>query len=107
MDLAARDDRVVVILGDISHYLFNAFQEKYPSRFYNMGVCENALVSIAAGLGAQGLHPFVHTVAPFFSGRRLGQIKLAMCFHEFCGETMSCGGALDSSPAGATHHCYT
>jgi len=107
MDLAARDDRVVVILGDISHYLFNAFQEKYPSRFYNMGVCENALVSIAAGLGAQGFHPFVHTIAPFITERSLEQIKLDMCYNEFGGNILSCGASFDYAWDGATHHCYT
>lgn len=107
MDLAARDERVVVILGDISHYLFSAFQEKYPSRFYNMGVCENALVSIAAGLGAQGFHPFVHTIAPFITERSLEQIKLDMCYNEFGGNILSCGASFDYAWDGATHHCYT
>jgi transketolase len=107
MDLAARDDRVVVILGDISHYLFNAFQEKYPSRFYNMGVCENALISVAAGLGAQGFHPFVHTIAPFITERSLEQIKLDMCYNEFGGNILSCGASFDYAWDGATHHCYS
>ncbi len=37
--LAAQDDKVVVILGDVSVYLFNDYKEKYPDRFYNMGIC--------------------------------------------------------------------
>src|SRR5688572_2484748 len=75
-ELAANDERVVVILGDISHYLFSGFQERFPSRFYNMGICENALISVAAGMSAQGFHPFVHTIAPFITERSLEQIKL-------------------------------
>lgn len=106
-ELAARDENVVVILGDISHYLFSAFQEKYPSRFYNMGICENALVSVAAGLSAQGLHPFVHTIAPFISERSLEQIKLDMCYNRFGGNILSCGASFDYAWDGATHHCYT
>jgi len=107
MDLAARDERVVVILGDISHYLFSGFQEKYPTRFYNMGVCENALISVAAGLSAQGFHPFVHTIAPFITERSLEQIKLDMCYNEFGGNILSCGASFDYAWDGATHHCYT
>ncbi|MDH3288410.1 MAG: hypothetical protein OEP48_11905 [Betaproteobacteria bacterium] len=106
-DLAARDERVVVILGDISHYLFSGFQEKYPTRFYNMGVCENALISVAAGLGAQGFHPFVHTIAPFITERSLEQIKLDMCYNAFGGNILSCGASFDYAWDGATHHCYT
>ena len=106
-DLAARDERVVVILGDISHYLFSAFQEKHPSRFYNMGICENALISVAAGLSAQGFHPFVHTIAPFITERSLEQIKLDMCYNKFGGNILSCGASFDYAWDGATHHCYS
>lgn len=106
-DIAARDERAVVILGDISHYLFSAFQEMHPTRFYNMGICENALISIAAGLSAQGFHPFVHTIAPFITERSLEQIKLDMCYNEFGGNILSCGSSFDYAWDGATHHCYS
>jgi len=72
-----------------------------------MGVCENALVSVAAGLGAQGFHPFVHTIAPFITERSLEQIKLDMCYNEFGGNILSCGASFDYAWDGATHHCYS
>jgi transketolase len=106
-ELAERDDRIVVILGDISHYLFSTFQQKHPSRFYNMGICENALISVAAGLSAQGFHPFVHTIAPFITERSLEQIKLDMCYNELGGNILSCGASFDYAWDGATHHCYS
>jgi len=106
-DIAARDERAVVVLGDISHYLFSAFQENYPERFYNMGICENALISVAAGLSAQGFHPFVPTIAPFLTERSLEQIKLDMCYNEFGGNILSCGSSFDYAWDGATHHCYS
>jgi len=106
-ELADRDDRVVVILGDISHYLFSAFQARHPDRFYNMGICENALISVAAGLSAQGFHPFVHTIAPFITERSLEQIKLDLCYNAFGGNILSCGSSFDYAWDGATHHCYT
>jgi transketolase len=107
MELAAHDDKVVVMLGDISHYLFSSFQEKYPGRFYNVGICENTLVSMAAGLSAQGFYPFVHTIAPFITERCLEQIKVDMCYNEFGGNIVSCGASFDYAWDGATHHCYT
>jgi transketolase len=106
-ELAAKDERVVVILGDISHFLFNAFQEKYPSRFFNMGICENTLISVAAGLSAQGFHPFVHTITPFITERSLEQIKLDLCYNEFGANIVSTGASFDYAWDGATHHCYT
>lgn len=107
MELAFRDDRVVVILGDVSVYLFQDFKERHPDRFYNMGICENTLISAAAGLSSVGFHPFVHTIAPFITERSYEQIKLDMCYNEFGGNIVSCGASFDYAWDGATHHCYT
>jgi len=107
MDLSAYDDKIVMILGDVSVYLFNDFKEKYPERFYNMGICENTLISVAAGLSSQGFFPFVHTIAPFVTERSFEQIKLDMCYNQFGGNIVSCGASFDYAWDGATHHCYT
>ena len=107
MELASRDDRVVVILGDVSVYLFQDFKERHPDRFYNMGICENTLISAAAGLSSVGFHPFVHTIAPFITERSFEQIKLDMCYNEFGGNIVSCGASFDYAWDGATHHAYT
>lgn len=107
MELAAHDDRIVMILGDVSVYLFNDFKERYPDRFYNMGICENTLISVTAGLSSQGFFPFVHTIAPFITERSFEQIKLDMCYNQFGGNIVSCGASFDYAWDGATHHCYT
>jgi len=107
MDLSHNDKRTVMILGDVSVYLFKEFQEKYPNRFYNMGISENTLISVGAGLSAQGLYPFVHTIAPFITERSYEQIKLDMCYNQFGGNVVSCGASFDYAWDGATHHAYT
>jgi transketolase len=106
-DLALHDDRIVMIFGDVSVYLFNEFKEKFPDRFYNMGICENTLISVGAGLAAQGFYPFVHTIAPFITERSYEQIKLDMCYNQFGGNIVSCGASFDYAWDGATHHAYT
>ena len=105
-ELAAKDDKVVVILGDISHFLFMPFQEKFPGRCYNMGICENALISVAAGLSAQGFHPFVHTINPFLTERCVEHIKDDLCYNQFGANIISTGASFDYAWDGATHHCY-
>jgi len=107
MALAAQNDKIVLILGDTSVYLFNDFKEKYPDRFYNMGICENTLVSVAAGLSSQGFFPFVHAIAPFVTERSFEQIKLDMGYNQFGGNIVTCGASFDYAWDGATHHCYT
>ena len=107
MNLAQVDDRIVMILGDVSVYLFNDYKMKYPDRFYNMGICENTLISVTAGLSSQGFFPFVHSIAPFITERSLEQIKLDLCYNQFGGNIVSCGASFDYAWDGATHHCYT
>lgn len=105
-DLAMQDDKVVVILGDVSVYMFMPFKERHPDRFYNMGICENTLISVAAGLAAQGYRPYVHTIAPFLTERSLEQIKLDACYNRFPVNIVSCGATFDYAWDGATHHAY-
>jgi len=107
MDLASNDDSIVLIFGDVSVYLFKEFAEKYPERFYNMGICENTLISVAGGLSSQAFTPFVHTIAPFATERSYEQIKLDLCYNEFPANIVTCGASFDYAWDGATHHCYT
>ncbi len=107
MDLATKDDSIVMILGDVSVYLFRDYAERYPNRFYNMGICENTLIAVGAGLAARGLTPFVHTIAPFVTERSYEQIKLDMCYNRLGVNIVSCGASFDYAWDGATHHSYT
>jgi transketolase len=105
-DLASHDEKVAVILGDVSVYQFIKFKELYPTRFYNMGICENSLISISAGLSAVGFHPFVHTIAPFLTDRSIEQIKLDLCYNKFAANIVTCGASFDYAWDGPTHHTY-
>jgi len=107
MNLAAEDSSIVLIFGDVSVYLFNEFRSLYPERFFNMGICENSLVSAAAGLSSAGLTPFVHTIAPFITERSFEQIKLDLCYNRFGANILTCGASFDYAWDGATHHCYS
>lgn len=107
MDLAASDNKIVLIFGDISVYLFKDFKEHYPERFYNLGICENTLISVGAGLSSQGFCPFVHSITPFITERSFEQIKLDLCYNQFGGNIVTCGASFDYAWDGATHHCYT
>ncbi len=107
MSLATNDDSIVLVFGDVSVYLFSDFQKQYPERFYNMGICENTLISVSAGLSTQGFTPFVHTIAPFLTERSFEQIKLDMCYNRFPVNIATCGASFDYAWDGASHHCFT
>jgi len=105
--LAEHDDKLVLLFGDISVFAFRDFAARFPSQFFNVGICENTLVSLGAGLSSQGYHPIVHTIAPFVTERCFEQIKLDMCYNGYGGNIVSVGGSFDYAWDGATHHCYT
>ncbi len=106
-DLAGRDASLVLLLGDVSVYLFRDFQERSPERFYNLGICENTIISTAAGLSSQGLTPVAHTIAPFLTERCYEHIKLDLSYNRFPACIVTCGASFDYSWDGATHHCFT
>ena len=105
--LADADPRVAVILGDVAVFMFQELQRRNPGRFYNMGICENTLISAAAGLASTGLLPFVHTIAPFLTERCLEQIKLDCSYNRFPVNIVTCGASFDYAWDGPTHHSYT
>ena len=107
LKIAEIDDSLVVIVGDISHGIFKPFRDKFPNRYYNIGISEPGMVNIAAGLSAKGLSPVVHTIAPFLIERSYEQIKLDFAYQELGVNLVSVGGAFDYSKLGCSHHCYT
>lgn len=105
--IARIDPKLVMFVGDISHGIFGKLREEFPERYYNIGICEPAMVNVAAGLSAQGLTPVVHTIAPFLIERSYEQIKLDFAYQELGINLISVGGAFDYSKLGCSHHCYT
>ena len=104
--LAEEDERLVLLIGDISHHLLRDFQSRFPNRFYNAGICEQSIVSMAAGLAAEGLKPVVHTIAPFCVERAFEQIKIDLCYQNLDVSIVSVGSSFDYAHLGCTHHCY-
>jgi transketolase len=106
-EIGVKDENLVVIVGDISHGILGNFRNEFPSRYFNIGISEPAMVNIGAGLSAQGLIPVIHTISPFLIERCVEQIKLDYAYQEFGVNLVSVGGAFEYSKLGCSHHCYT
>ena len=74
--LAEKDEKLYVIVGDIGYRVFDEFRDKFPNRFINMGICEQSIISVASGMALEGLKPWVYTITPFLIERPFEQIKL-------------------------------
>lgn len=107
LELGREDERVITVVGDISHGILRPFSDEFPGRYYNVGICEPTIVGLAAGLAHLGFVPFVHTIAPFLVERPYEQIKLDFGYQQLSGNFVSVGGSFDYSQLGCSHHTYS
>ena len=75
-ELAKKDDKIVLIVGDIGYSVFDDFRKENPRKFFNLGICEQSIISFASGMALEGLKPWVYTITPFLIERPFEQIKL-------------------------------
>jgi transketolase len=73
---AALDDRIFLIIGDVGGGLFKDFRRHFPKRYFNAGLCEQSMVSLAAGMAIEGFRPVIYTITPFLIERAFEQVKL-------------------------------
>jgi transketolase len=103
--LARTDERIVAVCNDsVGSSNLVAFRDEFPDRLINVGIAEQDMVGVGAGLANAGLIPFVCAAAPFLTGRSLEQIKADVAYSQLpvilCG--MSPGMAYGE--LGPTHH---
>ncbi|NBV34894.1 MAG: transketolase, partial [Proteobacteria bacterium] len=102
--LAHEDPSIVLLSGDIGNRLFDDFKAKCPERFYNCGVAEANMMSMAAGLASCGLRPVVYTITPFLTYRCMEQIRDDVCYHNQKVVIVGTGSGLSYASLGTTHH---
>jgi len=99
------DPRLVVLLGDIGVFAFRHAIQRHPKRVINIGILEQATVSVAAGLAKEGYIPLFHSIAPFVGERAFEQIKVDFGYQALGGHFVTVGGSYDYAALGCTHHC--
>lgn len=92
------DERLVLVLADISASRFTAHKRRL-----NLGIMEQSMISVAAGLAMEGFIPVAHTFAPFLVERPLEQLKDDFCYQRLGGNFISTGASYDYSEEGMTH----
>ena len=103
-ELAEQDARIVLLSGDIGNRMFDDFKRRCPGRFFNCGIAEGNMMSMAAGLAMSGMRPVVYTITPFVTTRCLEQIRVDVCYHRVPVVIVGVGGGLSYASLGATHH---
>jgi transketolase len=103
--LAREDERIVAVCNDsVGSSNLVGFREEFPDRLINVGIAEQDLVGVGAGLANGGLIPFVSAAAPFLTGRALEQIKADAAYSNvhviLCGQSPG----MSYGELGPTHH---
>jgi transketolase len=103
--LAAEDERVVVLCNDsIGSSKLGAFQERFPERLVNVGIAEQAMIGVAAGLANGGRRPFVSGASCFLTARGLEQIKVDLAYSNANVTVCAMSPGVAYGELGPTHH---
>ncbi len=104
VELGAKDERIVVLGADTSLSIKTSlFGSKYPHRFFNVGIAEQNLIGIAAGLAMNGKIAFLSTYSAFVPGKCLDQIRNAVAYPNLDVKIVSSHGGITVGPDGASH----
>lgn len=98
-----RDPRTALVLADISADRFAGAAARHPSRVINVGIREQLMVSVAGGLALAGIHPIIHSYAPFLVERAFEQVKLDLGHQDVAATLVSVGASHDDPAVGRTH----
>ena len=104
-EAAITDERVAVVVADISPAGSMAkFQSDRPERFINVGVAEQSMIGICAGLALKGLRPFAYTIATFSLYRPFEMVRDDLCYQNLAVTVVGMGSGIVYSTLGGTHH---
>jgi transketolase len=103
-ELAHRDPRVVLLTGDLGYQVLEPFADRFPDRFFNVGVAEQNMLGLATGLAEGGFIPFVYSIATFAVLRPIEFIRNGPLLHDLPVRIVGVGGGFDYGMNGVSHY---
>ena len=103
-ELAAEDERIILLTGDLGYMVMEPFRDRFPRRFFNVGVAEQNMIGMATGLAEAGLRPYCYSIAPFASLRPFEFIRNGPVLHRLPVRIVGMGMGFDYGHAGPTHY---
>jgi len=104
LEVARSRDDIILLTADLGYSVLERFREALPRQFVNVGVAEQNMIGIAAGLADLGKTVFAYSIANFPTMRCLEQIRNDVCYHGYSVRVVSVGGGFCYSTQGYTHH---
>ena len=104
MTAAAADPRVTLVVGDLGFSVVDEFRARFPDQYLNVGVAEQNMTGVAAGLALSGRIVFTYSIGNFPTLRCLEQIRNDVCYHRADVKIVAVGGGFAYGALGASHH---
>lgn len=101
---AKTNTSVFLLVGDVGYSVVEPFADQFPDRFLNVGVAEQNMIGLAAGLASEGYHVFTYTIGNFATLRCLEQIRNDVCAHRFAVTVVCVGAGYAYGNLGYSHH---
>jgi transketolase len=102
--LAAKDQRIILITGDLGFGVLDKFSTDYPRQYLNVGVAEQNMTGVATGLALTGRIVFTYSIGNFPTLRCLEQIRNDACYHDANVKIVAVGGGFSYGSLGISHH---
>ena len=103
-NLAESDPRIVLLTGDLGFLALEPFRDRFPDRFFNVGVAEQNMIGMATGLAESGLRPYAYSIATFASLRPFEFIRNGPVLHKLDVRIVGMGTGFEYGHSGSTHY---
>lgn len=103
-EIAKKDNRVILITADLGYSVFEQFMKELPKQFLNIGISEQNMAGVAAGMAMEGKIPVIYSIVPFSTMRNFEQIRNDICYQNLNVKIVGVGAGFSYGPYGHTHH---
>ena len=103
-ELCEKDDKIILVIGDVGFSFIEEFKTKFPKQFLNVGVLEQTMMGIAVGLANEGFKPYVYTMKNFILLRPLEQVRNDIGFANANVKLIGVGGSEAYRFLGMSHN---
>jgi len=103
-EMAPQHPEAILLSGDLGFGVLNDYIARFPSQFLNVGVAEQNMAGLAAGLAMEGHTVFTYSIGNFPTLRCLEQIRNDICYHDANVKIVCIGGGMSYGPVGFSHH---
>lgn len=103
-EFAGQNENIILITADLGFSVIEKFKERFPNRYINVGIAEQNMATVAAGLALEGNTVFIYSIGNFPTLRCIEQIRNDICYHNANVKILAVGSGFAYGTLGMTHH---